>query len=65
MTVEYDLDDTSLGDFNLKFNVAQLLAYDQEPGEIEKILIAAIADEPHEARRVPVRLLVRESSLRK
>lgn len=44
VTVEYDLDDTSLGDFNLKFNVAQLLAYDQEPGEIEKILIAAIAD---------------------
>ena len=27
-------------------------------------LIAAIADEPHEARRVPVKLLVRESSLR-
>ena len=27
-------------------------------------LIAAIAGEPHEARRVPVRLLVRESSLR-
>ena len=44
VTVDYDLDDTSLGDFNLKFNVAQLLAYDQEPGEVEKILIAAIAD---------------------
>lgn len=28
-------------------------------------LIAAIAGEPHEARRVPVRLVVRESSLRK
>lgn len=28
-------------------------------------LIAAIAGEPHEARRVPVKLLVRESSLRK
>ena len=44
VTVDYDLDDTALGDFNLKFNVAQLLAYDQEPGEVEEILIAAIAD---------------------
>jgi hypothetical protein len=44
VTVDYDLDETPLGDFNLKFNVAQLLAYDQEPGEVEKILIAAIAD---------------------
>ena len=44
VTVDYDLDETPLGDFNLKFNIAQLLAYDQEPGEVEKILIAAIAD---------------------
>lgn len=44
VTVEYDLDDTPLGDFNFKLNVAQLIAYDQSPGETEAILIAAIAD---------------------
>lgn len=44
VTVEYDLDDTPLGDFNLKVNVAQLIAYDQSPGETEKLLIAAIED---------------------
>jgi hypothetical protein len=42
VTVEYDLDDTAFGDFNFKLNGAQLLGYDQSPGEIEKILIAAI-----------------------
>ncbi|MBX3479051.1 MAG: TonB-dependent receptor [Caulobacter sp.] len=41
-TVNYDIDDTPLGDFTFKVNVAKLLKFDQSPGEIEKSLIAAI-----------------------
>ncbi|HRD45438.1 MAG TPA: TonB-dependent receptor [Caulobacter sp.] len=40
--IDYDLDDTPLGDFRVKVNVAKFLTFDQAPGEIEKQLIAAI-----------------------
>ncbi len=41
-TIDYDLDDTKLGDFGFKLNLAKMLTYDQSPGETEKLLIAAI-----------------------
>jgi iron complex outermembrane recepter protein len=41
-SIDYDLNDTPLGDFGVKLNLAKLLKFDQAPGEIEKTLIAAV-----------------------
>lgn len=43
-SVDYDLNDTPLGDFGLSVNVAKLSKYDQSPSTIEATLAKAIAD---------------------
>lgn len=40
----YDVDDTPLGDFNVKLNGARLLKFYQEPGELQSQLLQAQAD---------------------
>lgn len=42
--VFYDLDDTPLGDFNVRLNFARLLTFYQEPGPEQALLLQAQAD---------------------
>lgn len=42
--LDYDLDDTPLGNFGLTLNVAKLSKFDQSPSAIEATLMQAIAD---------------------
>lgn len=42
--VYYDLDDTPIGDFNIRLNAARLLKFFQEPGDLQQQLLDAQAD---------------------